>query len=315
MNMVRTLGIFMGLAALSFVLGFFVLARLIPGSTKPTMATAMPVNGIQPAAEQRVVVSKKPTGAALPGHAKRSTTVASASDAVQHVKPAPAPGPTLDPVNDPPSQSAPSGIQKPRKVDENTTDSAGASTADDSVTKARHDSEDSAKPRADHGAAAVVRPKRRRHASVPKPDSAVPANTADDGADAVAAEADSQNPPPKTRRSRRVRAAQPVEPAAAADDQGDSEPPAARRKAEPESASGAMYHVHLGAFHSRDAAAHEVQRAKVKGFAAQVVPVTHNGRTLYRVQAGAFHERTRAESVKQSLQDASLDASVSEQRR
>src|SRR5205085_363225 len=111
-------------------------------------------------------------------------------------------------------------------------------------------------------------------------------------------------PLPKTRRARRTRAVDPDE-QAASDDQGDTERPAKRRRVDTESAQGAIYHVHLGAFHSRDAAVHEVQRARDKGFDAQVVPITHRGRTLYRVQAGAFHERTRAESVRQSLEDAS----------
>ena len=319
MNIVRTLGIFMALAALSFVLGFFVLARLIPGSTKPTMATAMPANGVLPAAEPRDGTSRDSASAAPVAHPKKSPVVASVKGTAQHQKPV-APGPTLDPVNDAPSEAPPSGVQKPRKVKESVPDDNSSSNSGDSGdSTVKREGVDAPRPRVEPGAAAVVRPRHRRHAAVRKPEPALSENTADNGADANSG--DGQDAPaPKPRRTRRVRpTVQEDERPAAAADQGDNELPTARtsrparRRADPEAASGAMYHVHLGAFHSRNAAAHEVQRARDKGFSAQLVPVTHNGRTLYRVQAGAFHERTRAESVKQSLQDASLDASVVQQ--
>ena len=79
-------------------------------------------------------------------------------------------------------------------------------------------------------------------------------------------------------------------------DLGDNERPKAKAKFhDTETVGSGLFRVHLGAFHSRDAAAQEVARARSKGFDAQIVQVTRNGRTLYRVQAGAFRERSRAE--------------------
>ena len=120
-------------------------------------------------------------------------------------------------------------------------------------------------------------------------------------------------PPPKFHRRHRVNPASRDDQDTAAADGANEERPTRRRTAEPVSTAGTMFRVHLGAFHSRDAADHEVERARTRGFSTQVVPISHNGRTLYRVQAGAFRERTRAESIKQSLQDASFDATVTEQ--
>ena len=335
MNIVRTLGIFMALAALSFVLGFFVLARLIPGASKPTMATAIPA-GTQSGVDQDTAQARPAAPVTQPSRQKPR---ALAKDTNQQPRVAVAPGPSLDPVNDPPAVAKPAGVQKPRKVDESTTEAANASAKDNSDTSDDEAPASKVKPHAIRTETASVHPKRRRHLAVKKADPAPGAEGDDTTVTRNASGGDEGQDAPvvKPRRPRRARTAAADDTAVASSDEGDTEKPVRHRRnvvassdegdtekpvrhrrtvaADPESASGAVYHVHLGAFHSRDAATHEAERARVKGFATQVVPVTHNGRTLYRVQAGAFRERERAETVKQNLQDASLDASVSEQRR
>ena len=95
----------------------------------------------------------------------------------------------------------------------------------------------------------------------------------------------------------------------------DDVPPTTRHRSDDETPAATVYKVHLGSFHSRDAADREVRRARTRGFDTQIVPSTRGGRTLYRVQAGAYRDRSHAESIRQEMQDASLDANVSEQRR
>jgi cell division septation protein DedD len=381
-NIVRTLGIFVALAALSFVLGFFVLARLIPGSTKPAIAAPIP-------SEARPLAAARDSSAAPALRPKRGVIVASNNTVVQPPKKISTPGPSLDPVSEPPAEAAPAGVQKPRRVQESTTRDTPPSTDDSSSTAAAGDIVETPKPQPAQAATTVVHRKRRRHAVDHKttPSQVRVADSGDNSDDANTADrhetvtkkihrshrvvsddttmADSQEPPvrktqrprrvasvasdttdepaPAVKRPRRTRrvahtdevsAADIVDPTvqkphrphrtkvvstvehdAATADRGDSERPAKRRRTDTEAATGSYFHVGLGAFHSRDAAVHEVERARGKGFSTQIVPVTHNGRTLYRVQAGAYHERMRAETVKQNLQDASLDASVTEQHR
>jgi len=339
------------------VLGFFVLAKLMPGSPKPAMAAALP-SDMQPAVTQDVPPSaNSDDNAAKPP----KTSVAVASDTAKPARDA-APGPSLDPVMEPAPVAKAAGVQKPRKINEDTAKSDTASGTDASVDDERPDgtaAEEAPKIKKRHAPAheaaidtnkphvaarsVVATAKKRRHPAAPKPEAPAAVNSDDEtdaSADArvtdipatrvarthrprkpkivkapVADETDETDPiVPKTHRPHRSRVA-----AAVAQDNGGAElretvRPARRRTVDSEAQNGDLYHVHLGAFHSRDAADHEVKRARTKGFATQVVPVTRNGRTLYRVQAGAFRERTRAESIKQSLQDASLDASVTEQR-
>jgi cell division septation protein DedD len=287
----------MALAALSFVLGFFVLARIMPGSTKPAMASTLPAGPASQADDAR-------EPAEVPVKLKSQPADGPAEAPAKQVA-----GPSLDPVNDPPAASAPSGVQKPRKMQDDT-----AAAVDDAGSLAPDAASTQPAPRV-----ASTRPRRRRHAAVPKVEAPAPADAP--AADETAATSDDANatdredaPVAKTRRPRRLSTPS-RDDQGSAGDEGDGEQPPKIHRPDSATAGGALYHVRLGSFHSRAAADNEVERARSKGFETQVVPVMHNGRTIYRVQAGAFRERTRAESIKQSLQDASLDASVTAQGR
>ena len=325
MNIARTLGIFMALAALSFVLGFFVLARLMPGSPKTAMAATLPAD--TPPTDRRDAPA--PAGSDLPS-LDQSAPESAHGPASRHVTSVP--GPTLDPVAEPTHPGGPVLVQKPRRLDESAAHSAPA--ASDGGATPIADGADLPKSGV-RAAAAVPRTRRRRHALPPPDTSDVPGASDAAAAPDESGAADAQDEPvAKTRAPRRHGAlvSSEQDPAtdtpsrrrrtrpAPSDDpgtDGDGSVPRSTRRSEADAAgaSPTVYRVHLGSFHSRDAADLEVRRARTKGFDTQVVPSTRNGRTIYRVQAGAYHERTRAESLKESLQDSSLDATVSEQRR
>ena len=117
MNTARTLGIFMALAALSFVLGFFVLSRLMPGSGRPAMAAALPSD--LPPASDRHATSANPEATDLPVRGRGIT----ASEATTGRSPAAAPkagslGPSLDPVMEAPAAPDKALVQKPRKIED-----------------------------------------------------------------------------------------------------------------------------------------------------------------------------------------------------
>ncbi len=302
----RTVGIFLALAVLSFVLGFFVLAKLVPGSAHVNTASALPSNeSLSPISPETGVPADSARGAVAD---PKNHGADSHSAAVARVKrPKMGPGPSLDP-EDPPAPAKSAGIQAPRKVG-----SDGAMQTTESAAKdepAAADSSDDAKTTPKQ----TVRTRHRRHAAAQrKAKSSEGSDASSDGSDENTSAA-SEVAAVKPRRSHRVSA-----PPQENNDDGEAnaaEPERSGPNRREESArGGTLYHVRLGAFHSREAADNEVERAKAKGFPTKVVPITHNGRTLYRVQAGAFRNRSRAEAIKQDLQDASLDASISEQRR
>ena len=359
MNIVRTVGIFMALAALSFVLGFFVLAKMIPGPPKAVTVAALPTDLQQPGEFKEKHAPAAPTAAPKTEPKHVLAAAPSVAPVVSHFSP----GPSLDPMNEPLPAETPAEVQKPRKVDADAPKSNSGSTPEKQENTASSpepkkaagdengdrtagaDSAELKKPHVPTHSVVVVPRKKRHHAVVRKPvkpaavakdDSSDDSNdgstttarvthvakthrphkakvarvapvTTDDEADAPAVVT-------KVHRSKKARTVSMVAKASRSEDRPESIRPSRRRASEDEVASHGLYHVGLGAFHSRDAADHEVQRARSRGFSTQVVPSTRNGRTLYRVQAGAFRERTRAESIKQSLQNASLDASVSAQR-
>ena len=217
------------------------------------------------------------------------------------------PGPSLDPVNDISRKRSKPAIQKPHRLEAVAAKSPSQQSEDGSATTTGAKKPAPARVSTPEEAPPVARPKKHKTtAKITPPDTSDSGDSGDSASEAT------------TRRivvPRKVKP-RPVDTSADSGDQNDFVPAKPKMKVrDTETASSGLFHVHLGAFHSRDAATHEAERARVKGFATQVVPVTHNGRTLYRVQAGAFRERERAETVKQNLQDASLDASVSEQRR
>ena len=307
MVIARTVGIFLGLAVLSFVLGFFVLAKVVPGAPRSPMASALPATDVPApiSAETGVPRDIARTAGTAPEHGATPTQVGSAKDAP---KPRIGRGPSLDPETDAPAPSDSAGVQAPRKVGP---DGLSASSSTDSTKEsaASGDAPDGPAPKS----ALTVQTKHRRRASAHK--SARTSNSPDDavtGSDETTSDA-SESATAKPPKSRRTSAS-----ADENDDNADANAAGPERSgpsnSDDSAGRGTLYHVRLGSFHSREAAENEVERARAKGFPTRVVPVTRHGHTLYRVQAGAFRDRDRAEAIRQSLQDASLDASVSEQR-
>ncbi len=311
MNIVRTLTVFLALAALSFVLGFFVLARLIPGSSRSGASAILPsAPGSQPGEDATVADGARP---AVNSEAAPSRIPPVASEAAVTAPPVRTPGPTLDPSTDAPLATDPTGVQKPRKVDESAKEQASA--APDAGTSGS----DTDSPKARIVAHLIAaKPKRRHRASVRNIEAAPAAVAADEHAagDDESVTTDREDAPvPRTHRPRRVRVAHTTnEQESTTTESDDAERPVRTRRADSETSGGALFHVRLGAYHSREAADHEVQRARTKGFATRVVPIQQHGHVLYRVQVGAFRQRNRAESIRQSLEDASLAATVTEQR-
>ena len=57
-----------------------------------------------------------------------------------------------------------------------------------------------------------------------------------------------------------------------------------------------LFTVQVGSFKDRASADEQVRRITAQGVAAQVVQVSMEGRTWYRVQVGRFDSRAEAES-------------------
>lgn len=305
LNLVRTLTIFMALAALSFVLGFFVLARLIPGTPKPAPAGgAATTNGQDNLADRSIPPVRTPATPLAP----KPALIASNLPVQPVVAPGPkvvvTPGPSLDPVNDTAGKKP--AVQRPHRLETVGARTPSPQSEDGSATTTGAKKPAPAKVAPPEDAPPVARP--RKHKTT-RPKTVDISDTGDAG----------DNAPEAT--TRRIQIPHKVKPRPADTsndngDQGDFVPSKAKMKVRDTEPTGSgLFHVHLGAFHSRDAAASEVERARAKGFTTQIVPVTRNGRTLYRVQAGAFRDRGHAESVQQSLQDANLDARITDQQR
>jgi cell division septation protein DedD len=303
----RTVGIFLALAVLSFVLGFFVLAKVVPGAPQTPAAQSLPATDLSAPVSPDTGASKEtPRDAASAREHKDSSTEAASAPGAS--KPKAARGPTLDPETDGPVPTDSTGVQAPRKLSpDGQASSADRNTAGETATSG--DASDQAKSKS----IVAVKKKHRRRVAVRT--RATDENSSDEATTGSGeSTSDTADVPARPRQSRR---------ASTSSDESDgnsdgnaADPDRSGPATKDESAGrGTLYHVRLGAFHTREAADNEVERARAKGFPTKVVPVTHRGHTLYRVQAGAFRDRDRAEAIKQSLQDASLDASVTEQRR
>ena len=311
MNIVRTLTIFMILAALSFVLGFFVLARLFPAAPKQGGAGSIaPTIVTDSMAEKTAPTNSTPSPPAqlASGPASIASNIPVQKPAEQPTKASRTPGPSLDPVNDAAGIHSGPVVQKPHRLETVAAKSPDPASEDGSATTSGAEKPAAVKAAPPEDAPPVTRPK-KKHKTTPRISQA---DTSDaDGSGDYASEA-------TTRRITIPHKAK-ARHADSSDDSGDqSETTTAKPKLkvrDTETASSGLFHVHLGAFHSRDAATSEVERARAKGFSTQIVQVTRNGRTLYRVQAGAFRDRVNAETAQQSLQEANLDARISDQKR
>jgi DedD protein len=87
--------------------------------------------------------------------------------------------------------------------------------------------------------------------------------------------------------------------------------PVAVPAAEP-AAPGGSFLVQVGAFGSADAARKLVAELQAAGYAAQVAPITRNGRTLHRVRVGPASGRAAAREMAGRLEARGLPASVVE---
>ena len=73
------------------------------------------------------------------------------------------------------------------------------------------------------------------------------------------------------------------------------------RPAPTQPVAGSGWVVQLGSFGQRDNAERLARDLKTRGFAAFVSPLSHSGRTLYRVRVGPEGERGGAEDLAKRL--------------
>ena len=277
-NIVRNIGIMLGLAVLSFVIGFFGLAKLLPASQTPLKPSVQIAANNVTQVPNRTVSIDTPVKTKTPeAPARAITQPAGSAPPVKTVpeKTTPVRGPVLDASDNSGNSipSAPADTQKPRNLD-------GATSQTPTPTPATSVSGGVNPP----GTIEQQPRKRRRHK---KRILSTPTDTAS---------ADSE----KTNSEESVT----TNPDSAPDESSSEESKPRERTS--------LYKVHLGAYQSKEAANRQREVAKEKGFDTQVLPVTRNGRTMYRVQLGAYKDRDRANTAKQSLDDAGLSGKVTE---
>ncbi len=268
MNIVRNIGIMLGLAVLSFVIGFFVLGKILPSNQtplKPDAQVAMnnvPSQPVKNALADSGVTVETPIAPKTPVVRQPAPTSvgpkANRSGALDR-------GPVLDAADDVKTGVVATDTQKPRKLEP---EAGRAATA--------------APQRAEQAEVIEQRPARRRHRKLR------PAPPAQEVAAADASATDETG-----------------------DSKSDSMPDTTGSEATP-SKKSSLYRVHLGSYHTKEAASKQMELAKDKGFDTQVLPVTRHGKTMYRVQLGAFKDKDRADGEKQRLHEAGLDARVAD---
>lgn len=275
-TVVRTLGVFVVMGVVSFLIGFFVIARLLPvnqsseGKNAATVSTDASGNtGTTSPPATRVMHS----AGARPPHKPPVVNT-----------PAVVPGPTIDPANDSlqkPDQ--PDSTPDPATAPENNGDTSGASP-DSAVAPST--------PASESGAATPRRGHRRKHGKKAAPDTVQPAETPDN-----AHTGDTNDNSTDTNQG---------------DQTGDTGADA-RHAGEGKTTSAeprGLYRVQLGVFSTREAAQQEAKRIGDKGFETSVRAFSRDGRTFYRLQHGVFRDRSHAEAAKQHLSDAGVDASI-----
>ena len=294
---IATLGI-LGVGAFSFLLGFFVLARLVPGGQKiPEQpgASAVPVTP----AESRASSASPPQTAANP--APRQTVVTA--------PPAPVAGPSIDPGDDSADKTQPAGSPddtvKPVRTS-GSRDSAETQTSrkivgtDDSPNVPTKPGDESTlsitPPDANTPVKAPITPRRRRHKTSTSdvqtstmPDApnetAPPANDTTASKDTV----DIGSKPAADDVTRAVSAAPPL---AASGDK--------------------KYRVQLGVYSTRAEADILAQRANSSGVSVSVHAVKKGGVTLYRVQQGVYRSKTAAQAAGKRLSEKGFDVYVAD---
>lgn len=281
LSLVRWLLGVIGLGVVSFVIGFFLIAPMLP-------------SGRQAEAESQAGIPAGTTGnentashaATTPAQEPKPILTAPSSPAVSTAN-RPLPGPSIDPTTEDNTQSPgqpdspPQGVipSPPSQNNDQTGDAAANSPA-----KANTDSNDTSSS-----------PRHRHHRRHSKDQATVQTPATPDG-DTATSKPDSSDSQTQT----------PTETTSPADTQhtGVGAPTT-------QSAPDGPYRVQFGVFSTREAAEQEAQHVKDKGFRASVHTYTQDGRTLYRVQNGVYKDRARAETARQRLSDSGLDSSLS----
>ncbi len=278
----KSLLIMLALALLSFTLGFFVLAKMLPASSRPDSATSAnadngdsaPVNAPNANDERHDAPAARPAPRSAPPVAQT---------------PHPTPGPSIAPADDTPVQQ-PDALDKPQNDAPPATDNRPADNPFATVTPAA--------PSGEAAAPVTPRHRRRRHAA---PNANAIQKPATPDGDASRPE----NAPPTTD-------ARPDASRSAPDSSASADPalPSAARSESVSPPNSGLYRVQLGVFSTREAAEQQARSANDKGFRTTIQPFTREGRTLYRVQHGLYRKRANAEAARQRLNDASVDSDL-----
>ncbi len=296
---VRNLAIVFGLGVASFVLGFFVLAKMLP-SSHTSASTASP-----PPSTETPPVSASKSG--VPSSAASSP----ASLPSPHVSPPPAEsGPLLtteDKSAAPPSDetkpiqgaSDPPVLSDKKSGDHVEVETRRAETGSKSETPP---SEETVSPgKTDEARPAEDPPPRRRrrkrsHEALQSP--STPDEARSDARVSVPKETGTETlPSPKS--SRRTRAGS----------EGVSE---SAETTNTGSATKRLYRVQVNVYASEAAARQEVDVLQDKHVRARVRKVVREGKTYYSVQHGAFSSKEKAQTAKDKLKEQGIEGYITE---
>lgn len=274
-GLLRGAGILLLLAILSFALGFFVLARIMPGDK----ATETPGN----------TAPSQSSNGSVPS---RSENAPSASTGIANASPAPRedrPGPVIDPEGEPEVQQ-PESLDEPRG--EASDDDDGEENREERPATENNSPPQIPEPSRNEPFGAVVperEPDRRSSEETPRRNR----------------ERDDVQPPARLDSTQSTRTT-PSSTAAR-----EREPSASAPQTSSPTNSG-LFRVQVGAYSTKEAAEREAQRLTGQGFSANVQAMNSGGRTLYRVQHGAFRNKANAESARERLKAAGVDSTLSQ---
>src|SRR5581483_9546735 len=284
MGLLKGFLVMCGLATLSFALGFFVLARLLPGNQKPEEARDTSVETASNSAPT-------PTNAVTAPPVSTPPTTTTPAPAAPPKPNTDTPGPVIEPLD-----SNNSGVQQP--------DSPDSPRQSDRATEPSASSERNpfiaiAPDTLTENAPAAPR-RARRHRTNPTPDTgAIQTPAQPDGVSSPSATPDTSARPETGGATE----------AAPGTDTGTT----SSSRADTSSASDSRrYRVQLGIFSTREKADEVAQAARDKGVRTYIRQYTGpNGQPLYRVQQGIYRNRARAEAARQRLTEAGIEAALS----
>ena len=305
----RNVGVVLGLGGLSFFLGFFVLARMVPDRQNEAGSPSTPdAQKVSPASSSQIAQAAAPS------------TVSEAPAATIPVKAPPAakkPAETSDIAIEPGDESA---SQKPGTLDDAP---AKSRAAQDEGQAAQNGTENAAKKGSEDTTALPDRetgsPEAPTVSPAPHTRTRKPRVKSGDGETAASASksetggfSQDDQKPSKIDRDESDTSAHPAPRATRhaasgeSSDSGDEEKPKSVKPAR-----RTRYRVVAGAYALRESAERAAQKVTDLGLEATVVPVSkEDGTTVYRVQQGIYRLRANANAAKQKLADAGLDADV-----